>query len=58
VRQCFDYLTDEEILEAFEKHKDDEEAVICAFTQDGFLKEIRKSIAIRQTQNAIQGNSY
>jgi hypothetical protein len=45
IRQMFSYLSNEEINEALDESKEDEQAVILNFTQLNYLHGIRKRIA-------------
>jgi hypothetical protein len=57
IQHCIDHVTNEEILEAFNRHGADEDTIICQFTTDGFLKEVRKAIAIKHTKSDMQAMS-
>ncbi|KAJ3262043.1 hypothetical protein HK103_003886 [Boothiomyces macroporosus] len=53
IKQCLDHLTNEEIQQAFELDGEDEENIICKFTQPDYLKQIRKAIAKKHKKSGI-----
>ncbi|KAJ3326283.1 palmitoyltransferase akr1 [Boothiomyces sp. JEL0866] len=53
IKQCLDHLSTEEIQQAFEIDGEDEENIICKFTQPDYLKQIRKAIAKKHKKSGI-----
>ncbi|KAJ3273008.1 hypothetical protein HDV01_004914 [Terramyces sp. JEL0728] len=53
IKQCLEHLSSEEIEQAFEMDGEDEENIICIFTQPDYLKQIRKAIAKKHKKSGV-----
>jgi hypothetical protein len=54
IKKCFDYLVDEEIIQALEDHNGNEDELMCSLTEPGYLKSVRKKIACQHMKTQLQ----